>query len=538
MKIRKHLCSSIVIILSLTSCLEAKNNGSFRIIHNNDGSEILGNYWFNQRPLSVDDLNQYVDMVSNSQVTTYMICSGSDFLYYRSKYGRVFGDDRDGALNCGDNVKEYENFKKYYRNHLNLEKEGTDLIRATLTRAKKNGLEAFITYRMNDLHFADTLGNCPVWYSDFWMNHPQYWTNDPSQGWNSAGALDFSHKEVREHKLAIIAEQLEKYEMIDGFDLDFMRFIVNFKTEEYAQNVEVMTQFVRDIRSKVDQISVKRGRKILLSARVPPTVRDCLDKALDVKTWIREGLVDFLSIGVHWRGNPAMPVARFKEDLNGLKIPVYASIDDGGYKARELWSHGMHRGMASHALAQGADGLYLFNFYFGQYANAGKKYTLEPGSLVCRAMIPELLQELGSLNTLKNRNKIYALSDGIREYRVDPGSPLPLNVVGNAVAPFFIGDDVKKHPPLEAILFIRNNENTDFKVFVNDILLVEQHSEYVALYDKARGPKGKECEYAFIVPVNEMIKGYNNIRFEGEGFVVKRIELALKYGEVETHGYF
>ena len=51
MKIRKHLCSSIVIILSLTSCLEAKNNGSFRIIHNNDGSEILGNYWFNQRPL-------------------------------------------------------------------------------------------------------------------------------------------------------------------------------------------------------------------------------------------------------------------------------------------------------------------------------------------------------------------------------------------------------------------------------------------------------------------------------------------------------
>ena len=213
MKIRKHLCSSIVIILSLTSCLEAKNNGSFRIIHNNDGSEILGNYWFNQRPLSVDDLNQYVDMVSNSQVTTYMICSGSDFLYYRSKYGRVFGDDRDGTLNCGDNVKEYENFKKYYRNHLNLEKEGTDLIRATLTRAKKNGLEAFITYRMNDLHFADTLGNCPVWYSDFWMNHPQYWTNDPSQGWNSAGALDFSHKEVREHKLAIIAEQLEKYEI-------------------------------------------------------------------------------------------------------------------------------------------------------------------------------------------------------------------------------------------------------------------------------------------------------------------------------------
>lgn len=528
----------LIIALYLISCSETKKNDSFRIIYNNDGTEILGNYWFDQRPLSVDDLNYYVDLVYDTKVTTFMICSGSDFLNYRSKYGRVFGDDLNGTLNCGDNETEYNNFTKYYRNFLILEKEGTDLIRGTLKRAKEKGLEAFITYRMNDLHFADTLSNCPVWYSDFWRNHPQYWTNDPSQGYNSAGALDFAHKEVRDHKLAIISEQLEKYEMIDGYDLDFMRFIVYFKNEEYAKNRETMTQFVRDVRSKIDELSVKRNKKILLSVRVPPTVQGCTEKALDIRTWIEEGLVDFLSIGMHWRGNPAMPVAKFKMDLGELKIPIYPTIDDGGYRPRESWSQGMLRGMASHALAQGADGLHLFNFFFGEYCNSGHKNNLQPGEQVSRTISPELLHELGSLKTLNNRNKIYAFSDGSKEYNVDPVSPLPLRVADEVKASMFIGDDVEKLSPEEVILFIRTNNNTDFNISINGILLTNQCPEYVELYDRMRGLERREQEYAFIVPTNQLVNGYNDICFKGTGFTVKRIELALKYGDVETHGYF
>lgn len=53
------------------------------------------------RPLSVEDAKAYIEVVTNTQVTTYMICSGSDYPYYRSKYGREFGDDRNGTLDCG-----------------------------------------------------------------------------------------------------------------------------------------------------------------------------------------------------------------------------------------------------------------------------------------------------------------------------------------------------------------------------------------------------------------------------------------------------
>lgn len=519
---------------------------TFRIIHNNDGSDLLGNRWFKYRPLTLADLDSCVDMVANSQVTTYMMCSGSDFFYVRSKYGHVMGDDLDGTLDCGCDTAQYNSFRKYYRNHQNLEKEGTDLVAYTLKRAKKKGMEAFITYRMNDLHFNDTTTHCPISYTDFWIQHPEYWLNDTTQGYNSGGAFDFAIKEVRDRKLAIVSEQLENYaDIIDGYDLDFMRFIVYFKSGTGPQNAPLMTQLVKDIRQKVDEVSAKQGKKILLSARVAPTVEQNMMKGLDIREWLRLGLLDFISTGVHWRGDPAMPVAKFREEMGkDLNIPFYSSIDDGGYRPREFWSHGMHRGMCSHILSQGADGIYLFNYYFGALNSEhdGKLY-LEDGGQVCRIMMPELLQELGSLETLKGRNKIYALSDGVIQYNIKPDSPLPLKIGKDEQkeVDLYIGDSVEEGYPKEAILFIRTNHPIICRLTVNGEAVEKEMPAYTYLYDRERGLEKGEKEYAFILPDKILKQGYNRICFQSEEektFTVKRVEIALKYGDVETHGYF
>lgn len=516
----------------------------YRIIHNNDGTDALGNIWFHRRPLSVADINAYVDMVSNSQVTTYMMCSGSDFTYYRSKYGRLFCDDKNGTLTCGTDTATSSFFKSFYRNFLNLEKEGTDLIAASLNRAKKNGMEAFITYRMNDLHFNDTTSHSPLLYSDFWYNHPQYWTNDATPGWNASRALDFAHKEVRQQKLAMITEQLEKYDMIDGFDLDFMRFIVYFKLGGGRKNAPLMTQLVKDIRAKVDSVSARRGKKILLSVRVPPTVEICLEKGLDIQEWIRLKLIDFVSIGVHWRGDPSLPVAQFRKELGAVNIPLYASIDDGGYRPREFYSHGMLRGMASHILSQGADGLYLFNQYYGEYNSTyNGTIHLEEGGQTCRVNAPSLLKELGSLETLEYRNKIYCLNDSSGEYGMKPVSPLPLQVDANKTskADIYIGDDPKKTIPQEAILFFRTNHPAQFEISVNGTKITSEKPQYPKLYDRTRGLEKAEQEYAFAIPAKYLKQGYNTVIFKGKDtkpFRVKRLEVALKYGDVKTNGYF
>lgn len=540
----------IVILLStqiLFGCVPNKvvSGQTFRIIHNNDGSDLLGNQWFKKRPLTVADLDSCVDMVANSQVTTYMICSGSDFFYVPSKYGHVIGDDLDGKLNCGCDTAQYNSFRNYYLNHLNLEKEKTDLIKATLTRAKKKGMEAFITYRMNDLHFNDTTTHCPIVYTDFWINHPEYWLNDTTQGYNSGGAFNFAIKEVRQRKLSIISEQLERYDMIDGYDLDFMRFIVYFTSGTGTQNAPLMTQLVKDIRKKVDEVSERRGKKIMLSARVAPTVEENLMKGLDIREWLRLGLLDFISTGIHWRGDPAMPVTKFRKDLGkDLNIPFYCSIDDGGYKPREFWSHGMHRGMCSHILSQGADGIYLFNYYFGELnSRYDGKLHIEEKNQVCRVMMPQLLQELGSLETLKGRNKIYALSDGTVQYQIKQNTPLPviLNKKGKKTVQVYIGDSVAEQYPKEAILFFRTSRPASCKLTINGKKIEQEKPAYTKLYDRERGLEGEQQEYAWLLPPNSLKQGYNKICFESnedKAFKVIRTELALKYGDVETHGYF
>ena len=240
-----------------------------------------------------------------------------------------------------------------------------------------------------------------------------------------------------------------------------------------------------------------------------------------------------------------MPVAKFRKELGKeLNIPFYSSIDDGGYRPREFWSHGMHRGMCSHILSQGADGIYLFNYYFGELNSTyDGKLHLEEGGQVCRVMMPELLHELGSLETLKGRNKIYALSDGVVQYNIKPDSPLPLDIEqgGQKEANIYIGDDVEKGYPEEAILFIRTSRPASCQLTVNGKTVEKEMPSYTQLYDKERGLEGEQKEYAFILPAKVLKQGYNSIGFRSQdedAFTIKRVEVALKYGGVETHGYF
>jgi len=533
---------AILLLLTCRGCINSKEPpAKHRFIFNNDGTYALGNFMFHQRPLSVEDAKAYVDVVANTQVTTYMICSGSDYPYYRSKYGRVFGDDRNGTLDCGCDTANYKYMVSYYRNHLNLEEAGTDIIDVCLRRAKEKNMEAYISYRMNDVHFNDTASHCPVEYTDFWIAHPQYWMNEDI-GWKSSGALDFAFEEVREQKLNMISEQLDKYgKLLDGYDMDFMRFFVYFKSEDGERNAPLMTELVKAVRAKIDELSEKRGKKILLSARVAPDLDFCLKKGLNIKEWVQKGLLDFITIGIHYTGNPALPVARFKSGLGDFSIPVYATIESGGYNSRVPYSHGMYRGMASHIFSQSGEGIYLFNYFFDEYQ---VKPNPETESQVCRVITPELLHELGSLETLQGRNKMYCLDDGgSAGYGYKPDTPLPLLVSpDNYVdAPIFIGDNTEKDIPEEAVLFLRTDKPAQFELFVNDVKTEIQKPEYVDLFDRAKNLSPKDRVYAYTLPVSCLKQGDNIVRLRSatpEKFITTRVEIALKYGDVKTHGYF
>lgn len=652
---------------------------------------MLGNYWFGGRPLTVEDVNAAVDMVAGTQVTTYMMCTGSSAVYYPSKYSNMLGDDRGGTLKACYDSATYNLWRRYWDNEKRLEAEGTDMVSASLARARERGLETFITLRMNDLHFADTLSACKMAMEEFWLQNPQFWTNDPSIGYNSAGALDYAHPQVREHKLALIREQLERFgPLIDGVDLDFMRFIVYFRADEAVANSQVMTQFLCQVRSLVDSCATSLGRPLLLSARVAPTLSYNMEKGLDVAEWVRRGLLDFVSIGTHWRGDPSLPVGQFRSDLAAalgsarsgaagysgaaactcttgcsgavacsgvasrscttarsgaddcygadgcsgttgcsgaaecsgaaacsctdgcccpLPIPLYASIDDGGFRSslpgapREFWTHGAFRGMASAIFGQGADGLYLFNYYFGEFQGRnGGSLTLDPGTLYCRTISPELLNELGSTETLRRRNKVYALSENNVQYGIHPNTPFPLRLAAGpkdsglqassrcgkpkpagvgeglqsaglqnredaagagsgADVELFVGDNVLEDRPIRALLFVRKTPG-ECLVKCNGVPLQRPVSDFAELAAPDDAGNEEDCQYCaddaarvfgkdqylapghevlvLEVPVESLLQGVNSFAFSATDApqTLLRLELALIYGPVGTNGYF
>ena len=547
------LCCAATLISTLScSSNNQQTADRHRLIHNNDGSDALLNRWFGGTPVHKADIDRYVDMVAETpkgktQVTTFMMCTGSDFIYYPgSKYGRYFGDDLNGTLPYADSATK-QLWQLAGQGVRNLQAEGTDVIKASLERAKMHGMEAFISFRMNDLHFADTASGNRATFPDFWFEHPEYWTHDTTQGWHSGQAFDFSYPEVRQHKLNIIKEQLERYDMIDGYELDFMRFIVLFKTGEGREKAPLITEMVREIKHTIDSLSAVRGHKILLAVRVPVTVEGAHDKGLDVKQWADEGLIDFVTIGVHWRGDTGIPVAKFRKEFGHNEIPLYASIDDGGYLPREFYSDGMYRGMASHILGEGADGVYLFNYYFGDLYNRQQNNLplLEEGGLVRRTRTPELLNEIGSLATLQGRNKIYCMSDGVTDaYRALGAAQLPVAVSSGRATDLTvqIADSLKSYTPEEMILFLRTDRPANINLEVNGTKITEQKPEYVHLYDRDRGMRPENRMYAYILPAGSLHQGENTIRMVDETldnyFVVERVEMALKFGDVKTHGYF
>jgi len=526
--------SALAVIMLFSTETAAENR--YRMIYNNDGTDMLSNRWNGRRPLCLYDVRGQVDLVGKGTgVTTYMVCSGSMFTYYRSRFGRVIGDDLNGILpSRGDSL-----FLEYHKNLQRLEAEGTDYIKASLERAGELGLERFISLRMNDLHFNDITDTVCVHAPDFFRHHPEFWMKE-GKGWNEKGALDFTHEEVREQLFNLACEQLDLYgNMLDGYELDFNRFIVYFKSGDGPANAALITELVQRIRKKVDDVSRRQGRKILLCARVPSTWESCVFKGLDAKNWTDNHLVDFLTLACHWTGDPAIDVKAFRKE-SGIKkhTPVYVTIDDGAFQPRETYTHGMLRGAASFALSHGADGICLFNFFPCDY-NMGKIEIL-PGGRTTRTQMPQIIDELGSVKKMEGRNKSYSYYEGESEYELTYKTPLPLSVHGNSPSriDFFISD--KKLNTEKALIVLRTDKNVSLDINIDTgIELQRLESPSLAVYDRCRQVGENEQVLYYEIPDGALKHGRNSFYMTSGpgGCTVTRIELILDYGDPDTHGY-
>ncbi len=309
----------------------------------------------------------------------------------------------------------------------------------------ENGIEVFGSIRMNDCHDAFGLPFPKLVYP-LKVKHPEVLIGNESQrgrpqdGLAAAmwSGLDFSHKRVRDDRLWWLENTVKRYKL-DGVDLNFFRKPWFFKPGEEEKHMLLMTDFIRQARRRLDEISRQRGRPVLLGVRVPGTIAACNRTGLDIEIWIRERLVDRLLTGGGYvcYSTPAEELIKLG---HRFEVPVYPCIN---CPANYDLAGGSLRAAASNFWWAGADGIYLWNF---QYISA-------PGSLGYGRPVPEQykvsLPEIADTQRLKYLDKSFAVSTHVLEQYQRASAPAPLPTVlgslageGSRIIPVRIGDDI------------------------------------------------------------------------------------------------
>ena len=167
---------------------------------------------------------------------------------------------------------------------------------------------------------------------------------------------NYAFPEVREYMKEVIFECFERWD-VDGIELDFMRHPGYFRIEEAFSNRYLMTDLVQVVREKMLEVGRERSKKLTLIVRVPPTVEDSTRVGLDVVPWIEEELIDIVVVGGGFIPFET-PVDEFVEAAKGADCLVYGCIEATRYTQPENL-----RALAYRWWQDGADGIYLYNFY-------------------------------------------------------------------------------------------------------------------------------------------------------------------------------
>ena len=323
----------------------------------------------------------------------------ADAPVYDSKVQSIYGEAHGGPPvywpAAGQNVQ-------------NLIQSGRGPLQVVIDFAHQNGMEVFASIRMNDVHDSFLEGGITLWKKQ----HPEYLVKTEGKPPISIlydTAQDYSHDAVRERKFEIIDEICSRYD-IEGISLDFIRHPVLFSSvmqggRASKAEVRLMSDFVRRIRGRMEELAQRRGKPLLLSARIPDSFELSLGIGLDIRTWLQEDLVDILVVGGGYAPF-SLSVDKIANVAHNHKIAIYPCINTGALTAvtsQSTFRYGVWA-LAHKWYSQGANGVYLFNLGSpGEY-----KYEEELQSI--RTDFYSSLDGLLDPGKIASKTKLYAIN--------------------------------------------------------------------------------------------------------------------------------
>jgi len=207
------------------------------------------------------------------------------------------------------------------------------------------------------------------------------------------------------------------------------------------EEVEIMTNFMHRIRQLTDENGVRRGRPILVAARIPDTFSQAMNIGLDVKTWLKKDLVDILVIGGGYAPF-SLPVSDFTKLAHQYGVKVYPCINRKApqHVPDEFVSEGF-RGVTANFYRAGADGIYFWNL--------GTPFEYKDGQelITIRNRYYASLSELGDAKTLVGKDKLFCVDDLVLNYyqHISSLRPLPVQLTEQQAQQiaFEVSDDVQ-----------------------------------------------------------------------------------------------
>jgi hypothetical protein len=259
-------------------------------------------------------LDREIDAVPFS--TFVFLAATPDICTFDSKQGETYGDrfDADFSEGWAPGIRA-------------LRKEGTDALKVTTKHMHAHGKEVLAAIRMSDTHHRH-IGHTHPLCPQFAIDNRHLVINQPD-GRTNETALDYSYPEVREHRLNIIREIVEEYD-VDGLELNFVRWAKHFPRDKGREKASVMTDYIGEIRDLLQRTAEKRNRKRLtLGVRVPESIDACWLAGVDIETWVKRGWIDYVVISTWNNTDPQIRVdqfARFTKPANVDTIVVMGNM--------------------------------------------------------------------------------------------------------------------------------------------------------------------------------------------------------------------
>ena len=248
-------------------------------------------------PMSMEDAWRPVDEVAGTSVDTFSYgVERGDGLFYPSKVGMRFGAD----------IQPFEQaaYWRLWHNMQSLIDQGLDPLTVLIDRAHEKGMEFLASLRLG----------C-------------YGGMDPAHN-TRTGGRGFMIPEVRSHVAAVLEELATDYDT-DGVELDFSAppggASLYFQEEDVKAGTPIMTDWAREVAATL------RGRRpdsFHIGARVYPTEEINLSVGVDVRTMLKERLVDFVVPMVygHHLLDPGMPIDWLIDAAHASDIAVYPML--------------------------------------------------------------------------------------------------------------------------------------------------------------------------------------------------------------------